>query len=41
MRGDLTSPENFEGLVREHQALVFRTLTRLTGSGPQVEYLAQ
>jgi RNA polymerase sigma-70 factor, ECF subfamily len=41
MRGDLTSPENFEALVREHQALVFRTLTRLTGSGPQVEDLAQ
>ena len=41
MRGDLTSPENFEALVREHQGLVFRTLTRLTGSGAQVEDLAQ
>ena len=33
MRGDLTSPENFEALVREHQGMVFRTLTRLTGRG--------
>jgi RNA polymerase sigma-70 factor (ECF subfamily) len=41
MRADLTSPENFETLVREHQSLVFRTLTRLTGSGPHVEDLAQ
>ncbi|HEY5382309.1 MAG TPA: sigma-70 family RNA polymerase sigma factor [Acidobacteriaceae bacterium] len=41
MRGDLTSPEMFEALVREHQGLVFRTLTRLTGSGAQVEDLAQ
>ena len=41
MRGDLTSPENFEALVREHQGLVFRTLTRLTGTGVQVEDLAQ
>ncbi len=41
MRGDLTSPERFEALVREHQGLVFRTLTRLTGSGPQVEDMAQ
>jgi len=41
MRTDLTSPENFEALVREHQGMVFRTLTRLTGSGPQVEDLAQ
>jgi RNA polymerase sigma-70 factor (ECF subfamily) len=41
MRGDLTSPENFEALVREHQGLVFRTLTRLTGAGVQVEDLAQ
>ncbi len=31
----------FEALVREHQGLVFRTLTRLTGSGAQVEDLAQ
>ena len=36
-----TSPEGFERLVREHQSTVFRTLTRLTGPGPQVEDLAQ
>jgi RNA polymerase sigma-70 factor (ECF subfamily) len=41
MRGDMTSPEQFESLVREHQGMVFRTLTRLTGSGSQVEDLAQ
>jgi RNA polymerase sigma-70 factor (ECF subfamily) len=41
MRGDLTSPERFEELVREHQGMVFRTLTRLTGTGVQVEDLAQ
>ena len=41
MRIDLTSPENFEALVREHQGMVFRTLTRMTGSGAQVEDLAQ
>jgi RNA polymerase sigma-70 factor (ECF subfamily) len=41
MRNDLTSPERFEALVREHQAMVFRTLTRLTGAGAQVEDLAQ
>jgi len=41
MRTDLTSPENFEALVREHQGMVFRTLTRMTGSGAQVEDLAQ
>ena len=41
MRGDFTSPERFEALVREHQSMVFRTLTRLTGSGMQVEDLAQ
>jgi RNA polymerase sigma-70 factor, ECF subfamily len=41
MRGELTSPENFETLVREHQGMVFRTLTRLTGPGAQVEDLAQ
>ncbi len=41
MRGDLTSPEMFEALVREHQGLVFRTLTRLTGSGSHVEDMAQ
>jgi len=41
MRADLTSPEGFEALVREHQGMVFRTLTRMTGSGVQVEDLAQ
>jgi RNA polymerase sigma-70 factor (ECF subfamily) len=41
MRGDLTSPEAFEALVREHQGLVFRTLTRFTGAGAHVEDLAQ
>ena len=37
----MTSPENFAALVREHQAAVFRTLSRLTGPGPHVEDLAQ
>ncbi len=41
MAADLTTPENFEALVREHQRLVFRTLTRLTGAGAHVEDLAQ
>ena len=41
MRPDLTSPEIFESLVREHQLPVFRTLTRLTGTGPHVDDLAQ
>jgi RNA polymerase sigma-70 factor (ECF subfamily) len=41
MREDLTSPEGFEALVLEHQTAVFRTLTRLTGSGAHVEDLAQ
>ena len=41
MRGERTSPEGFEALVREHQGMVFRTLTRLTGTGGQVEDLAQ
>jgi RNA polymerase sigma-70 factor (ECF subfamily) len=41
MRQDLTSPEMFETLVREHQGLVFRTLTRFTGAGSHVEDLAQ
>jgi RNA polymerase sigma-70 factor (ECF subfamily) len=41
MRQDLTSPEMFEALVREHQGLVFRTLTRFTGSGGHVDDLAQ
>ena len=31
----------FEQVVREHQEFVFRTLTRLTGSGEHVEDLAQ
>ncbi len=41
MRPDLTSPQAFESLVREHQSMVFRTLTRMTGAGPHVEDLAQ
>jgi RNA polymerase sigma-70 factor, ECF subfamily len=41
MRVDVTSREGFEALVREHQGMVFRTLTRMTGSGAQVEDLAQ
>jgi RNA polymerase sigma-70 factor (ECF subfamily) len=41
MRADLTSPQAFEALVREHQSLVFRTLTRMTAAGPHVEDLAQ
>jgi RNA polymerase sigma-70 factor, ECF subfamily len=41
VRKDLTSPENFEALVREHQGMVFRTLSRMTGAGPHVEDLAQ
>jgi RNA polymerase sigma-70 factor (ECF subfamily) len=41
LRSDLTSPEAFEALVREHQGMVFRTLTRLTGAGAHVEDLAQ
>jgi RNA polymerase sigma-70 factor (ECF subfamily) len=41
VRDDLTSPEAFEALVREHQGMVFRTLTRLTGAGAHVEDLAQ
>lgn len=41
MRADLTSPQAFEGLVREHQAMVFRTLSRMTGAGVHVEDLAQ
>jgi RNA polymerase sigma-70 factor (ECF subfamily) len=36
-----TTPESFEALVLEHQRLVFRTLTRLTGAGAHVEDLAQ
>jgi RNA polymerase sigma-70 factor (ECF subfamily) len=41
MRGDLTSPERFEELVREQQGMVFGTLTRMTGAGAHVEDLAQ
>jgi len=41
LRGDLTNPENFEELVREHQRMVFGTLTRMTGVGAHVEDLAQ
>jgi RNA polymerase sigma-70 factor, ECF subfamily len=41
VRSDLTSPEQFEALVREHQSLVFRTLSRMTGAGSHVEDLAQ
>src|SRR6202007_2397597 len=41
MRADLTSPQAFETLVREHQSMVFRTLSRMTGAGPHVEDLAQ
>ncbi len=37
----LSSQAGFETLVREHQTLVFRTLTRLTGVGAHVEDLAQ
>jgi len=37
----MASPERFEALVLEHQGMVFRTLTRLTGTGAQVEDLAQ
>ncbi|HTV07931.1 MAG TPA: sigma-70 family RNA polymerase sigma factor [Candidatus Aquilonibacter sp.] len=41
MPADLTSPQAFETLVREHQAMVFRTLARMTAPGPHVEDLAQ
>ena len=41
MSRELTSPERFEALVREHQGMVFRTLTRLTSAGGHVEDLAQ
>jgi RNA polymerase sigma-70 factor (ECF subfamily) len=41
MRADLTSPQAFEALVREHQSMVFRTLSRMTGAGLHVEDLAQ
>jgi RNA polymerase sigma-70 factor, ECF subfamily len=41
---DSISPEDpapFEALVREHQVMVFRTLTRLLGSAQGVDDLAQ
>jgi RNA polymerase sigma-70 factor (ECF subfamily) len=38
---DLTAPEAFESILREHQQTVFRMLTRLTSQGPHVEDLAQ
>ena len=41
MRGNWDSPERFEELVREHQRMVFGTLTRMTGAGAHVEDLAQ
>jgi len=41
MRGNWDSPEQFELLVREHQGMVFGTLTRMTGVGAHVEDLAQ
>jgi len=41
MRGNWDSPEQFEALVREHQRMVFGTLTRMTGAGTHVEDLAQ
>lgn len=41
MGADLTSPQAFEALVREHQSMVFRTLSRMTGAGAHVEDLAQ
>ncbi len=37
----LADTQQFEALVREHQAAVFRTLTRLTGTREHVEDLAQ
>jgi RNA polymerase sigma-70 factor (ECF subfamily) len=37
----LASDLSFEELVREHQAMVFRTLLRLTGSREHLEDLAQ
>jgi len=41
MPADLTSPQAFEALVRDHQSMVFRTLARMTGAGAHVEDLAQ
>lgn len=37
----LQTPTSFEEILREHQAMVFRTLVRLTGSREHVEDLAQ
>jgi RNA polymerase sigma factor (sigma-70 family) len=39
VNADLTA--EFEQMVRDHQQMVFRTLTRLTGSNDRVEDLAQ
>jgi RNA polymerase sigma factor (sigma-70 family) len=36
-----SNADNFEQIVRDHQAMVFRTLVRLTGNREQVEDLAQ
>ncbi|MFZ0662612.1 MAG: sigma-70 family RNA polymerase sigma factor [Acidobacteriaceae bacterium] len=37
----MSAPIQFEQIVREHQAFVFRTLARLTGGGEHLEDLAQ
>jgi RNA polymerase sigma factor (sigma-70 family) len=37
----LSNPPIFEDIVREHQAMVFRTLARLTGRRDGIEDLAQ
>lgn len=37
----MSAPIQFEQIVREHQAFVFRTLARLTGGGGHLEDLAQ
>jgi RNA polymerase sigma-70 factor (ECF subfamily) len=37
----VTRDESFAGVVREHEALVFRTLARLVGSGDHIQDLAQ
>lgn len=37
----MSTDAQFEQVVREHQAFVFRTLARLTGAGEHVEDLAQ
>jgi RNA polymerase sigma-70 factor (ECF subfamily) len=37
----MAAPIQFEEVVREHEAFVFRTLARLTGAGEHVEDLAQ